>query len=78
VVVRDDEDAVADPRSAGGGCEDPGARERMPTAAGHGEIRQLVDPEERRARDVLLEVRLPSRLDAVERVTAVDELVPDQ
>jgi len=38
----------------------------MPTAAGHGEIRQLVDPEERRARDVLLEVRLPSRLDAVE------------
>jgi hypothetical protein len=38
----------------------------MSSATGDGEIRQLVDPEERCARDVLLEVRLPSRLDAVE------------
>jgi hypothetical protein len=43
-----------------------------------GEIGQLVDAEERRARDVSLEIRLPPGLDAVERVAAVDEAVLDQ
>jgi hypothetical protein len=44
----------------------------------HREIRELVDPEERRAGNVFAEVGLASRLDAVERVSAVDEAVLDQ
>jgi hypothetical protein len=50
----------------------------MTTPAFGGQIRQLVDPEEGRAWHVLVEIRLASGLDAVERVAAVDELVPDQ
>jgi hypothetical protein len=44
----------------------------------HGEVGELVDPDERRARDVLAQVRLAPGLDAVERVAAVDEAVVDQ
>jgi hypothetical protein len=44
----------------------------------HLEIRELVDPEERRARNVLLQIMLAPRLDPIERVPAVDELVLDQ
>jgi hypothetical protein len=40
-----------------------------------GEVRQLVDPEERGARDVRLEVRLSPGLDARQVVAAVDEPV---
>jgi hypothetical protein len=43
-----------------------------------GQVRQLVDPEEGRARDVLPEVPLPPGFVPIERVAAVDELVPDQ
>jgi hypothetical protein len=50
----------------------------MPAAALGGQIGQLVDPEERRSRDVLLQICLPSSVDAIERVAAVDELVVDQ
>jgi len=50
----------------------------MPPATGQRQIGQLVDPEERRSREVLVPVRLPPRLDTIERVAAVDELVPDQ
>jgi hypothetical protein len=42
------------------------------------QIRQLVDSEERGARNVLLEVRLAPGFDALERVAAVDEPVLDQ
>ena len=50
----------------------------MPPLALDREIGQLVDAEERRARDVSLEVRLPPSLDAVEGIPAVDEAVLDQ
>jgi hypothetical protein len=43
-----------------------------------GEVGKLVDPDERRPWNVLRLVRLTARVDAVERVAAVDELVPDQ
>jgi hypothetical protein len=42
------------------------------------EVRELVDPEERCARDMPLEVALPTGLDAREVVAAVDEPVLDQ
>jgi hypothetical protein len=42
------------------------------------EIRELVDPDEPRAGDVPVEVCLVSRVDAVQRVAAVDEAVLDQ
>jgi hypothetical protein len=42
------------------------------------EVRELVDPEEGRARDVPFEVALPTGLDAREVVAAVDEPVLDQ
>jgi hypothetical protein len=50
----------------------------MPPLALHVEIRELVDPEERRARNVLVQITLAPRLDPVERVPAVDEPVLDQ
>jgi hypothetical protein len=78
VVVGNDEHALADPRPARRGGERILVRKRMPAATGEREIGQLVDPEERRSRDVLLQIRLASGLDAVERVAAVDELVSDQ
>jgi hypothetical protein len=42
------------------------------------QVGELVDPDERRAGDMLVEVCLSSRVDAVERVGAVDEPVLDQ
>jgi hypothetical protein len=50
----------------------------VPAATDRRQIGQLVDPEKRCSRDVRLQVRLPSGLDPIERVAAVDELVPDQ
>jgi hypothetical protein len=78
VVVRDDEDARADPGPPGRSREIVRARQRMPAAALGGQIGQLVDPEERCSRDVLLQICLPPSVDAIERVAAVDELVVDQ
>jgi hypothetical protein len=74
VVVRDDEDAVADPGPPGGGREVVVARQRMAALAFDRQIGQL-DAEKRRARNVRLEVELPPGLPAVERVRAVDEPV---
>jgi len=42
------------------------------------QVGELVDADERRARDVLAEIRLAPRLDAIERIAAVDEPVLDQ
>jgi len=50
----------------------------MPPPPLRGQIGELVDPEERRSRNVLGQVRLSPGLDAIERVGAVDELVTDQ
>jgi hypothetical protein len=45
----------------------------MPSLPCDRQVGELVDPDERRTGDVLVEVRLASRLDTVERVPAVDE-----
>jgi hypothetical protein len=74
--VGDDEDAVADPGTAGAFREALGTRQRMPalTFDGHiGEI--LVDVEKRRAGDVAFEVQLFPLAWTAELPPAVDELV---
>ena len=78
VVVRDDEDAFADPGPPCGSREVLPAREWMTAPTLDDQIRQLVDPEERRSRNVLLQICLTPGLDSIERVAAVDELVADQ
>jgi hypothetical protein len=50
----------------------------VPSLSGDRHVRELVDAEERGAGNVLAQVRLASRLDALERVPAVDEPVLDQ
>jgi hypothetical protein len=75
MVVRDDEDAVADPRVRSGRSKRVRARQRVPTTPLGREVGELVDPEERRAGDVLVKVGLASRLDPCEVVGAVDEPV---
>jgi hypothetical protein len=75
VVVGDDEDAVLDPGPRGGGGKTLRARQRVPSLPLERQIRELADPEKRRAGDVGLEVRLSPRLDAREVVPAVDEAV---
>jgi hypothetical protein len=75
VVVGDDEDAVLDPGPRGGGGKIVRARQRVPPPALDRQVGELVDPEERRARDVRLEIRLAPRLDAREVVPAVDEAI---
>ena len=78
VVVRDDEDPRADAGPPGSSREMVRTRQRMPATAFNGQIRELVDPEERRSWNVLLQIRLPPGVDPIERVAAVDEPVPDQ
>jgi len=43
-----------------------------------GQVGERVDPEERRTRNMLVEIRLAAGPDTLERVAAVDELVTDQ
>jgi hypothetical protein len=43
-----------------------------------GQVGERVDPEERRTRNMLVEIRLAAGLDAVQRVAAVDEPIMDQ
>jgi hypothetical protein len=78
VVVGDDEDALADPGPPGRRGKCVRAREGVPSTPLDPQIREIVDPEERRARNVLLQVRLAPGFNPVERVAAVDELVADQ
>jgi hypothetical protein len=54
VVVRDDEDALADPRARRRLGKRVRARQRVPPAPLRREVGELVDPEERRAGDVLV------------------------
>jgi hypothetical protein len=75
VVVGDDEDAVRDPGTRGGCGERLGSRERVPALSLGLEVGELVDPQERRARDVLAQVGLTTRLDPREVVGAVGEPV---
>jgi len=75
MVVRDDEDAVAYPRVRSGRSKRVRARQRVPTTPRGREVGELVDPEERRAGDVLVKVGLAARLDPCEVVGAVDEPV---
>jgi len=75
VVVRDDEDALANPRVRRGRGKRARARQRVPPAALRREVGELVDPEERCAGDVLVKVGLEARLDPCEVVGAVDEPV---
>jgi hypothetical protein len=77
VVVGDDEDPLADPGTPGGGREVLVARQRMSALPLDREVGEL-DAEKRRARDVRVEVQLPTRLPAIELVGAVDEAVLDQ
>jgi len=78
VVLGDDEDAVADPRAGRRLRERLRGWERVPPRSADRKIRQLVDPEERRVGNVLAKVRLSSCLDALERVSAIDEAEVDQ
>jgi len=78
VVVRDDEDSVADPGPPGCGHKRLLARERVPALPLDGQVGERVDPEERRTRNMLVEIRLAAGLDAVQRVAAVDEPILDQ
>jgi hypothetical protein len=78
VVVRHHEDSFTYPRTPGRRRERLLARQRVAAPAFDGEVGKLVDPDERRPWNVLRLVRLTARVDAVERVAAVDELVPDQ
>jgi hypothetical protein len=50
----------------------------MPSLTADREIREVVDPKKRGARNVALEVALAARFNAREVVPAVDELVPAQ
>jgi hypothetical protein len=75
MVVGDDEDSAADPGARGGVGKVLGGRERMPPLALRRKVRELVDPEERGAWNVLVEIRLTSRLDSSEVVCAVDEAI---
>jgi hypothetical protein len=77
VVVGDDEDAVADPSPPGRFGEIRLARERMASLPLDREVGELL-AEERRARNVALEVEVSAGLPPVELVRAVDELVLDQ
>jgi hypothetical protein len=43
-----------------------------------GQVGELIDPEERRTRNMLVEIGVAAGLDPLERVAAVDELVTDQ
>jgi hypothetical protein len=78
VVVCDHDDSFTYPRSPGRRRERLLARQRVAAPALDGEVGKLVDPDERRPWNVFRFVRLTARLDAVERVAAVDELVRDQ
>ena len=78
MVVGDDEDALADPGPPGRDRKVVRGRQGMPPPPFHGQIGELVDAEERCPRYVLLEIRLPPGLDAIERVAAVDEPVANQ
>jgi hypothetical protein len=78
VVVGDDEDVLADPGPGRRGGERLCARQRVAALPLDYEVGEVVDAEERRTRDVGLEVRLPPGLDPIERVRAVDEQVRAQ
>jgi len=66
VPVGDDEHALADPGARGSEREFLDSRQRVAALPLNFEVGQLVDPEERSARNVLREVRLAARVDAVE------------
>ena len=74
VVVGDHEHALADSRPARRGREVLIPRKRVTPLPFDRQIRKL-RAEERGARDVRLEVELPTRLPAIELVGAVDEPV---
>jgi hypothetical protein len=78
VVVRDDEDPVTDPGPPGCSHKRLLARERVPALPLDGQVGELIDPEERRTRNMLVEIGVAAGLDTFERVAAVDELVTDQ
>ena len=75
VPVGDDEDPVADSGSGRRACEVVGVGKGMPSAwpGRRGEV--IVDVEERRPRDVSLEVQLTPATGRAELPAAVDELV---
>jgi hypothetical protein len=75
VVVGDDEDAVADPRTAGGRAERLRARKGVPALTCSRQVGEFVDPEERRPGDMRFEIGLVPRLDPAEVVAAIDEAV---
>ncbi len=77
MVVRDDEDALADPGPRCGSRECFGAGQRMPPLPFDGEIGELL-AQKRSAGDMRLQVQLSPSLDAVELVRAVDEAILDQ
>jgi len=66
VVVRNHEYSLADPGTPGRRRERLLAGQRVAALPLDFEVGQLVDPEERSARNVLREVRLAARVDAVE------------
>jgi hypothetical protein len=74
VVVGDDEDALADPRPARSRSEVLVPRKRVPALPFDREIGEL-GAEERRARDMRVQIEIAPRLPLVERVRAVDEPV---
>jgi len=76
VVVRDDEDALPDPRSSCGRRKVGVTRQRVPPLAIDRQVREL-DPEERRTGNVRLQVQVAPRLPLGQRVGAVDEPVLD-
>jgi hypothetical protein len=78
VVVGDDEDALADSGPADRRGEGIGGRQRVAPLPLDRQVGQLVDPEERRAGNVRVEVALATGLDPGEVVAAVDEAVLDQ
>jgi hypothetical protein len=77
VVVGDDEHTVADPGPPGRLGEVLRARKRVASLPLDREVGELL-AEERRARDVGLEVEVSAGFPPVELVRAVDELVVDQ
>jgi hypothetical protein len=74
-AVRDDEHALADPRTGSRRREVVRIGQRVPPALPGRSREVLVDVEERRAGDVPLEVELTSALRVAELPPAVDELV---